>query len=79
MHQSSPATWSQSCVVHHIKRPQKLQETHSEWRHIESGEIGHSNRGIPPSQGGVISGDPFPLHKFVRISRLCGRIWVRGI
>jgi len=65
----------------HTKRRQgekSLQGTHRERGRVEGSEIRHTNRGIPPSQGGI-PGDPPPLHKFVRISRLRRRIWFRGI
>lgn len=65
------------------KRPKvisKLHGTDREWGRIKSGEIGYTNRGVPPPQGRVTVGVSFSLdHKFVRIPRLCGCTEVRWI
>lgn len=58
----------------------KFHGTHRERGRIKSSEIRHTNRGIPPPQGGVTVGVSFSLyHKFVGIPRLCGCTEVRWI
>ena len=50
--------------------------THRKWGHIQSGEIGHTDRGVPASRGGVALRIPPPFHKLVSVSRLGECLWV---